>query len=49
MDGRLFSEDKATKNRRVFVIAIDFSRLANLDPQLYKYQLVWQANDISVE
>lgn len=49
IDGRLFAEDKASKNRGTFIIAIDFSRHEDLDPQLYKHQLVWQANDILVE
>lgn len=49
MDDRLFSEDKATKNRGTFFVAIDFSKHGELDPQLYKHQLVWQVNDIIAE
>jgi hypothetical protein len=49
IDDQLFSEGKSTKNRGVFIIAIDFAKHAELDPQLFKHQLVWQANDILVE
>jgi hypothetical protein len=49
IDGRLFGDDKATKNRGSFIISIDFAKHPELDPQLYKHQLVWQVNGILVE
>ncbi len=49
MDGDLFAEDKATKNRGTFIIAINFAKYPELDPQLYKHQLVWQACEIIAE
>lgn len=49
VDGHLFGDDKATRNRGSFIIAIDFARHPELDPQLYKHQLVWQVSGILVE
>ena len=49
MDGHLFGDDKATKNRSSFIIAIDFTRHPELEPQLYKHQIVWQVNGIIAE
>lgn len=49
LDDRAFGEDKATKHRGLFIIAIDFAKHEDLDPQLFKHQLVWQVSDILVE
>jgi hypothetical protein len=49
LDDALFADDKATKNRGELIIAIDFAKNAELDPQLYKHQLVWQVNGIIAE
>jgi hypothetical protein len=49
IDGHLFSEDKATKNRGPLSIAIDFGRHSSLDPAVYKHQLVWQVSEIDIE
>ncbi len=49
MDDHLFGDDKATKNRSSFVIAIDFARHPELNPELYKHQIVWQVNGIIAE
>ena len=49
MDDQLFGDDKATKNRSSFDIAIDFTRHPELNPELYKHQSVWQVNGIIAE
>jgi len=49
LDDRPFSEDKATRNRGLLIVAIDFAKYPELDPELYKHQLVWQVADILVE
>jgi hypothetical protein len=49
IDGRLFGEDKATKNRGDLSIAIDFASHPELDLQVYKHQLVWQVSGIVAE
>ncbi len=49
MDGRPFGDDKATRNRGFASIAIDFTGRPELDPELYKHQLVWQVSEIVVE
>lgn len=49
IDGHLFSDDKATKNRGFLSIAVDFTTYPELDPELIKHQLVWQLNKIIVE
>jgi hypothetical protein len=49
IDDHLFAEDPATRNRGPLSLAIDFSRWKELDPTIYKHQLVWQAKDILVE
>jgi len=49
IDDHFFADDSATKNRGMFIIAIDFARHSQLDPELYKHQLVWQVNDILAE
>ncbi len=49
IDDHFFADDPATKNRGRLSIAIDFSKNPELDPEVYKHQLVWQACDILVE
>jgi len=49
IDGHLFAEEKATKNRGFLSIAVDFTSHPELDPELIKHQLVWQLNQILVE
>lgn len=49
IDGHLFGDDKATKNRGFLSIAVDFITYPELDPELIKHQLVWQLNKIIVE
>jgi hypothetical protein len=49
LDDALFAADKATRNRGKLIIAIDFAGHPELDPQLYKHQLVWQVNGIVAE
>lgn len=49
LDDALFADDKATKNRGKLIVAIDFAKYPELDPQLYKHQLVWQVNGIVAE
>ncbi len=49
IDGHLFAADPSTKNRSVFSVAIDFARNKDLDPILFKHQLVWQTKYITVE
>ncbi len=49
VDGRPLPENPSMKNRSPFCVAIDFGRFPELDPSIYKHQLVWQVNDIRVE
>jgi hypothetical protein len=49
IDDHLFGDEPATRNRGKLAIAIDFASHADLDPQVFKHQLVWQVNDILAE
>lgn len=49
IDGHYFGDEEATKNRGFAIVAIDFAKHPQLDPELYKHQLVWQAIDVLVE
>jgi hypothetical protein len=49
LDDLPFADDKATRNRGTFIIAIDLDKHANLDPEVYKHQLAWQVNGIIAE
>jgi hypothetical protein len=49
IDGRPFGDNKATSNRGPLAIAIDFGAHPELDPEIYKHQLVWQTVEIVAE
>jgi hypothetical protein len=49
MDGQRFRDQASTANRGLAIIAIDFAKHRELDPELYKHHLVWQVADILVE
>ncbi|MEI6875886.1 MAG: hypothetical protein WCL50_12255 [Spirochaetota bacterium] len=49
MDGKVFSDDPATRKRGPLAIAIDFSKNKTLAMELYKHQLVWQLSDIQAQ
>lgn len=49
MDGQSFTSDAASRHRGFISIAINFSRYPELEPELFKHQLVWQLKEIDIE
>jgi hypothetical protein len=48
LDGATMAEQSGMKRRGALMVAIDFDGNPALDPEVYKYQLVWQLNRITL-
>jgi hypothetical protein len=48
MNGKLYNEYTGSQNKGPLAIAIDFSRNAEIDIEIYKHQLVWFVETVTV-